>query len=665
MPNLYTDIINDDDQWSTPNPDHATVLATMDGSAAADRPTAMAFANNLAVHSPTALAFVLTGDPDYIYVGWGPTVFPANPSNATGYDGHTLVMLGNNIDTALPVCLPDECFARAAQVTAFTNDYIVGANGHTAAAGAVFRFGHQADGAADTSNLRYRGVFPLSKANMLTILPHIQNTGRISLLAFHTRLIAPGLASADAAVRAATGPIRDWYRVACMNVAAAPHNPRTGFALTHDPAVLAQQAMASYANHLKIRELSKLGVGGPQLTTAAFEHGMNQLRLTHERLSQDTIDYHTNRDQKTFTTRHGTALAQRVQNWCHAANDAGLPEIHRLCSAAQKHQVYGILTSCLQARTLTSTVPLTLASAPLATPSLVDDLFRNYIPGGTGLVFGRGNTPFAVVCEGHKERDLVVRKINQATLAEQGSSLSLRDAELLTSTDVRFPTDAQVAAEKLYGFSVVVDVFHGPGHPVSTNTRNFACTVGPALHRIASQHLDNPAVGVDMVCRVLYEVQQDYFNWLRKAADDYNAVAPDYGHILDKVVTYRVGSLSALPADWYTLYNSGHPSGRGTDGRGPDREASNNPVGGRNPNSDSALTSRFSSSGHSSIKELMAEHDVTIPKQGSKEVCLTWAFKGYCGRNCKRAGMHVPYGPATVRKLHQVLTDCGVANPSG
>jgi hypothetical protein len=78
--------------------------------------------------------------------------------------------------------------------------------------------------------------------------------------------------------------------------------------------------------------------------------------------------------------------------------------------------------------------------------------------------------------------------------------------------DVRFPTTPQTAIEKLYAWSIFIDIFHGNGHPVATNVRNFVKAVGPGLHVIYSQAAV-PATGMDRVNCVLYEAQQDNFRW--------------------------------------------------------------------------------------------------------------------------------------------------------
>ncbi len=107
--------------------------------------------------------------------------------------------------------------------------------------------------------------------------------------------------------------------------------------------------------------------------------------------------------------------------------------------------------------------------------------------------------------------------VKQAELAEAGSSMSLADASRLIMTDVRFPFDPQVGAEKLYGWSIILDLFHGSNQPMLDVIRDFVIGTGPALHRIAEQHVDNPA-GMDLVCHVMFEVQQEYFMWANDVA---------------------------------------------------------------------------------------------------------------------------------------------------
>jgi hypothetical protein len=99
-------------------------------------------------------------------------------------------------------------------------------------------------------------------------------------------------------------------------------------------------------------------------------------------------------------------------------------------------------------------------------------------------------TPFPVVCPGHGGAD-------GATL-ESGNSTNLADIDTLTSVDVRFPSEAYVAAEKLYAWSVVVDVFHGVNHPVVTAVRDAVMRLAPQLQRTATSKADTPGAGMHL-----------------------------------------------------------------------------------------------------------------------------------------------------------------------
>ena len=54
-------------------------------------------------------------------------------------------------------------------------------------------------------------------------------------------------------------------------------------------------------------------------------------------------------------------------------------------------------------------------------------------------------------------------------MAQSGATLSMADAAQLTTTYVRFPTSPQAAAEKLYGWSVFIDLFHGVTSNIATS----------------------------------------------------------------------------------------------------------------------------------------------------------------------------------------------------
>ena len=50
--------------------------------------------------------------------------------------------------------------------------------------------------------------------------------------------------------------------------------------------------------------------------------------------------------------------------------------------------------------------------------------------------------------------------------------MSLQDTKLITSADIKFPSTARFTGEKLCGWSVTIDIFHGVAHDVTNHVRN-------------------------------------------------------------------------------------------------------------------------------------------------------------------------------------------------
>ena len=321
------------------------------------------------------------------------------------------------------------------------------------------------------------------------------NASSLSLIAFYNLLLAPVLTdpAATAGQREAIREMHEWYQLCLMDDSAGPHDAKTALTPIFPANLVDRRGETSFRGRLVRSLLQLLGTTGPGLTTAAFQQGVVDIQAAMGAQTTNTLQYHRQQDNKSFTDKHGAALAERLHHWCGVADDDHLPSIHRLMAACSRHQGYGILTAELQARAQASPVPLTVGSAPMTTTKTLNDLYRDYTPAGTGLVFGHGLSPFAVVCEGHPERALVVKRVQQAIMTEQGASVSLANAEMLSSTDVRMATSPQVAAKKLYGWSVHVDLFHGVNHPIAQSVRPAVMETGPALHRIHDEHLDDPA----------------------------------------------------------------------------------------------------------------------------------------------------------------------------
>ena len=489
-----------------------------------------------------------------------------------------------------------------------------------------------------------------------------QPQGQYSLPLFYNTFLQPELDSAVAARVNAAEQMRDFFRCASTQNNANQNILRVGLITEANP--LRVQSLRRHAQQVQQAALSRLGLGGPGLTTAAFNQGIVTLRDTMDENARQGRELERSKLTKTFTERHGDTLAQRMYNLTGAANDAGLPDIHGvLAKSTVKGRDYSILQAAVLQRANASPVPLTSQGAPIVTTKIMDEVFRSFQPGGTGLVFARGLTPFGVVCEGHKEMDLVRRTTKQAEIAETGGHLSLTDAEKMTTTDVRLASDPSVAAQKLYGWSIYIDLFHGNNHDISVAIRSFVAVVGPILPQIASLCASTTSQGMDLVNRVLYEAQQEYFMYVNSRAMGQDPAVPTFTDIKNKVLSYRASSLSPMPTSWYTMIDSAYrpddsPTGKG---QGPRERAG--AVATVNASADNRLLQRFKDSGHRTISSMTEGHEVEIPKHAGKEVCLVWALKGECSATCKRKAQHVDYSRNTVRDIHNLLSKCGVANP--
>ena len=80
----------------------------------------------------------------------------------------------------------------------------------------------------------------------------------------------------------------------------------------------------------------KLGIGGPGLSSAAFTAGVATISTAIEDANKATIQFHTDRGQKTFSEKFGLGLATRLHRMCDVADDAHLPAIHGLLVGAPK-----------------------------------------------------------------------------------------------------------------------------------------------------------------------------------------------------------------------------------------------------------------------------------------------------------------------------------------
>ena len=656
---LFSDLTQQPNHWEEPTPSYVVLTGAVGGGSASNRADTAEAILNTSQRSPILIAFVVGGDEDYIHVGHSMSKYPASLGANTPFDNHHVVLVGNDLTSAVPVVLPIEAFERTPDTRFPTLEHIAGVNMH-AANPPVLRSGPHGPAAANVNEYRVRRAMVLPTVMTQRALTQVPD-GRYSLTQFYTLLLEPEVNHTEVVRRGAVVPLRDWYRACCTNNAG-------GSIVRVDPVTSPAPVMAARLNRWTHRvtksHLDALGSSGPAVTTAAFNAGIQALRQTMDANTRESLQYDRDKSNKTFTDRHGEALAQRLQNLCLVDDDDSLPEVHRLIAKSPKAKDYGIVQSMIDQRIMgLGNRLISSTNAPIATPTLTDEVFRSFRISDTGQTLGQGLTPFAIVCKGHPEQMAVQRLVQQATLVETGSTVTLRDASSLTSSSVKMPTTPQMAVEKLLGWSVVVDIFHGVDHPVAKNIRAFVDAVHPLIHHVHGQRADTPVVAMELVCRVLYDAQQDYFGWANLAGNNRRAAVPDFQETLRYLSSFRVSRLSELPTTWLVHFKTGDRGNTGAPpgGAGTPR-AQAGAVSTVNAHADARLVRRFKDSGHATISAMVGGRELEIPKHAGKDVCLVWALKGQCQANCKRKEAHVRYGRDTIGKLHELLTTCEVAD---
>ena len=652
-PAHFSVIFGDRTHWRNHDPDYATMVNTLGGAAATDSPAAMRAAVQLAAHSPVVFAMSLEGSEDYIYVGHSPATFPMDLTETTPYDNHTVMLTGNRIDSAVAIVLQDNALGRLGSDSRTYNlAGLTGPNGHNHPTAPVFRHGPHASSGADTIANRLRRVMVMPPSMSVRALT-TSTTGRYTLLQFYNAFIAPE--QADATRADAVRPLTHWYLGACTNDNHGNPVVRTGTVLSGDPVETAR--LNHFVSNLRATANTKLGLGGPLLTAASFQAGVAAIQNTMTQNTNNVLTMEREKKNMTVTKKLGDGLSEILHLYCNVTDDASLPEAHGLMAKSDKGRAYAIINNLLMQRTTASPVYLSAQSPPIATPKLVDELFRNIRPANAGTEFGVGNTPFAMVCGHHAQANKVYDLIQSASFVEGGASLSLEDAQRITTYDDRFPSSPSQASDQLCAWSVVSDIFHGVNHDMAVSIRNFVMAIAPQFQTVFDLAGAGPG-GMDILGRIMFEAQQDYYHWCHKTASGEAVSVPDFSQILDKANSNRASSLSQMPIHWYHLM-SGHTKQPGSSAqvKGP-------AVATFNANADSSLLKRFQDSGHATISALLAAggEDVKTPKHGGKEVCLTWALKGKCSATCKRKNMHIDYGNATNKKIHELLDQCGVAS---
>ena len=216
----FSDLVADAGLWDAHRPDYAVLLNAVGGASAADRAACQRSLVNISQRTPAVVAFVIQGDDDAIHVGFGLSLFPADPAHATPFDDHMTLLNGDDINNSVPIVLPDDGFTRINATRCSTTAVLRGVT-MQGAAPPVLRNGPHAGGAADTDQLRVRKVMLMPPAASQRLLD-TDPVGCYGLSGFYQEFIHGPMNSGDAAQVALWTPVEEWWRAACTKAAGAP-----------------------------------------------------------------------------------------------------------------------------------------------------------------------------------------------------------------------------------------------------------------------------------------------------------------------------------------------------------------------------------------------------------------------------------------------------------
>ena len=299
--------------------------------------------------------------------------------------------------------------------------------------------------------------------------------GRLTTLQFYTLILAGPLASADPAEVAAYEPVSHWWRLACHHAAGAvaPANGIHNTLLTTTtlaPVLPGHHTgLTAHVRRVTGPLLAHLGYGGPALSNAAFNLGVGAITNTMQQSRDAQAALAIRNDVKTVRAARGEAVVQELLNLCYVDDETNLPPVWSLVANSNKNNALAQVGALIGARFMAANVGLPPESIPVVTTQLHDQIFKRNMFGGGGLVMGDGLSPFAIVCPNHAEARAA---ITASAAADQVDRPSLPDAVTIMTTDLRLPTNAYQAMEKLIGWSVLLDCVIGANHPVAIATHN-------------------------------------------------------------------------------------------------------------------------------------------------------------------------------------------------
>ena len=103
-------------------------------------------------------------------------------------------------------------------------------------------------------------------------------------------------------------------------------------------------------------------------------------------------------------------------------------------------------------------------------------------------------------------------------------------------------------SEKLAGWSIFLDLFHGNTHEIAMAVQRADNEITPGLHQTYREYSGQSHQGtMDVICRIMFDMQQQYFLYMQTLTRSGAATAPTFTALIDLVNTFRATNLCTLP----------------------------------------------------------------------------------------------------------------------
>ena len=121
-----SDIYSQADAWEAPNADYVAINASLGPDSALNRTQAATGIANLSSRTPIVVAFLLSANPERIYLGHTVAIYPGDPLATTPVDSSFTVLVGSQAESCIALALHDDATRINAAPVATIADIVAG-----------------------------------------------------------------------------------------------------------------------------------------------------------------------------------------------------------------------------------------------------------------------------------------------------------------------------------------------------------------------------------------------------------------------------------------------------------------------------------------------------------------------------------------------------------